>query len=382
MNKKRINYKSVKLPIDVKSLIEDSNDESLDVIKMYKNKKFLPHNRRISNIAWRIYNKKLTNHRSSHSNDMKGIINNNTRVFNQNMNGGVDIPSNVNNNIGGPGEIGEFTDLELDNDPNLDEFDYVAHIRRISQQGDFPLNQSPDSITSNQKPKNFLSSYINSLENSLKNDYKVNNYQSITPPKSITSKSIPNGNAMNGQNNNSNMSNNISNNNSHNTNNDNDILNGNAFNVNAKISPEIYQGNMINEVPTNIDKKFLQCSNCQTKTTPLWRKSNNGDLLCNACGLFYKLHGVLRPLNNKVEKNIKTQHSNDNMIMNNNINLFNNLSENDEIDNLLNLNLFKSDAPFNNFENDVKKDFEFKSMIGDEILDEKQWNWLDFGPAN
>lgn len=353
MNKRRINYKSVKLPIDVKALIEDSNDDSLDVIKMYKNKKFLPHNRRISNIAWRIYNKKLMNNRSKHFNEFTDVAEHNLQMFNQQKDGDVEMTGDLRHLSGNSGEIGQFTDLELDNDPNLDEFDYVAHIRRISQQGDFPLNQSPDSITSNQKPKNFLSSYINSLENSLKNDYKVNNYQSITPPKSITSKSIPNG--LNGHNN-----------------------EDNGFH-NSKRSPEIFQGNMVNEVSTNIDKKFLQCSNCQTKTTPLWRKSNNGDLLCNACGLFYKLHGVLRPLNNKVEK--KTN-SNDSMIMNNNINLFNNLSENDEIDNLLNLNLFKSDVTFNNFNSEVKKDFEFKSMIGDEILDEKQWNWLDFGPAN
>lgn len=43
-------------------------------------------------------------------------------------------------------------------------------------------------------------------------------------------------------------------------------------------------------------KADLVCSNCQTTTTPLWRKKSELELLCNACGLFYKLHGVLRPM--------------------------------------------------------------------------------------
>lgn len=42
-----------------------------------------------------------------------------------------------------------------------------------------------------------------------------------------------------------------------------------------------------------------QCNNCGTTTTPLWRRSPEGYPLCNACGLFYKLHGVIRPLSLK-----------------------------------------------------------------------------------
>ncbi|KAJ2690740.1 Sodium- and chloride-dependent GABA transporter 1 [Coemansia spiralis] len=38
------------------------------------------------------------------------------------------------------------------------------------------------------------------------------------------------------------------------------------------------------------------CSNCSTTTTPLWRRDPEGKPLCNACGLFFKLHGVTRPL--------------------------------------------------------------------------------------
>ena len=34
------------------------------------------------------------------------------------------------------------------------------------------------------------------------------------------------------------------------------------------------------------------CTNCFTQTTPLWRRNPEGQPLCNACGLFLKLHGV------------------------------------------------------------------------------------------
>ncbi|KAI9140671.1 hypothetical protein BKA69DRAFT_1175653 [Paraphysoderma sedebokerense] len=40
----------------------------------------------------------------------------------------------------------------------------------------------------------------------------------------------------------------------------------------------------------------MKCSNCNTTTTPLWRRNAEGQPLCNACGLFYKLHGVVRPV--------------------------------------------------------------------------------------
>lgn len=414
MTRKKFTYKSVakNLPFNVPELIRDEDNSSIDIYKMYRNKHYLPHNKRISNIAWRIQNRKAMGLRKN------------------------------------PGLL----------DPNVEEFDYVAHIRRISQQDDlnsspnsgcnsgsnpnttdhtpvtstassggmahtnptatfpppatvstsganstnvppsFNTNQSPKSLKSN---KNFLSSYINSLESSLKNDYPMSdmdshvtnnsmnhnipsqsgssahrssihsasNFESITPPKSVSSKRSPN-----------------------------EELTFNSTNNNTAT---INVGN----------KKLLQCSNCQTRTTPLWRKSNNGDLLCNACGLFYKLHGVLRPLNNHPGQNshfkpqpsasfttsttipetpnmnftpMTTSHSinqfheeggnkplskslpsmrNDSMILNSNTNLFNGLNSmdpdedsnphidvdmdmkhsNDEIDNLLNLNLFHSD---------------------------------------
>lgn len=42
--------------------------------------------------------------------------------------------------------------------------------------------------------------------------------------------------------------------------------------------------------------KPRMCTNCHTTTTPSWRRGNNGkSLLCNACGLYQKLHNRPRP---------------------------------------------------------------------------------------
>ncbi|XP_028966357.1 transcription factor GATA-3-like [Galendromus occidentalis] len=43
------------------------------------------------------------------------------------------------------------------------------------------------------------------------------------------------------------------------------------------------------------------CANCKTTTTTLWRRNHNGEPVCNACGLYYKLHNVNRPLTMKKE---------------------------------------------------------------------------------
>ena len=46
-------------------------------------------------------------------------------------------------------------------------------------------------------------------------------------------------------------------------------------------------------------KEGVNCKNCGTSTTTLWRRNANGDTICNACGLYYKLHSVDRPLKMK-----------------------------------------------------------------------------------
>ncbi|CAH0723045.1 unnamed protein product, partial [Brenthis ino] len=43
----------------------------------------------------------------------------------------------------------------------------------------------------------------------------------------------------------------------------------------------------------------MSCSNCQTTATSLWRRNAHGETVCNACGLYYKLHNINRPMTMK-----------------------------------------------------------------------------------
>lgn len=47
------------------------------------------------------------------------------------------------------------------------------------------------------------------------------------------------------------------------------------------------------------ERPALSCANCNTTTTPLWRRDEQGNTICNACGLYYKLHSVHRPMTMK-----------------------------------------------------------------------------------
>lgn len=41
------------------------------------------------------------------------------------------------------------------------------------------------------------------------------------------------------------------------------------------------------------------CFNCRADKTPLWRRDPDDNIICNACGLYYKLHGQARPVSMK-----------------------------------------------------------------------------------
>ncbi|KIM21916.1 hypothetical protein M408DRAFT_299155 [Serendipita vermifera MAFF 305830] len=63
--------------------------------------------------------------------------------------------------------------------------------------------------------------------------------------------------------------------------------------------PDTPSGGTANNVEG--DDGQTMCTNCSTTTTPLWRRNPEGQPLCNACGLFFKLHGVTRPLSLKTD---------------------------------------------------------------------------------
>jgi GATA-binding protein, other eukaryote len=69
-----------------------------------------------------------------------------------------------------------------------------------------------------------------------------------------------------------------------------------GFTSQAPSRPDSPGGNKVGDgsAPTT-------CTNCFTRTTPLWRRNPEGQPLCNACGLFLKLHGVVRPLSLKTD---------------------------------------------------------------------------------
>lgn len=64
-------------------------------------------------------------------------------------------------------------------------------------------------------------------------------------------------------------------------------------------SDEITKSNNNNNSPksanNNSSQKDLSCTNCGTTTTTIWRRNLRGEMVCNACGLYFKLHGVNRP---------------------------------------------------------------------------------------
>lgn len=77
------------------------------------------------------------------------------------------------------------------------------------------------------------------------------------------------------------------------------------------------------------ETKKTECSNCHASKTPLWRKDPQGNTLCNACGLFLKLHGTTRPLSLKtdvIKKRSSRRSSTSNKIGNSNTIISNSLS--------------------------------------------------------
>lgn len=58
-----------------------------------------------------------------------------------------------------------------------------------------------------------------------------------------------------------------------------------------------FNSNKLLSLTTNASSndENIICANCQATTTPLWRRDAAGKTICNACGLYYKLHHIHRP---------------------------------------------------------------------------------------
>lgn len=78
----------------------------------------------------------------------------------------------------------------------------------------------------------------------------------------------------------------------------NDNLKAQTYHPNAKNTTTV---NTNGTTTTKLNTASPICKNCKTQTTPLWRRDESGQVLCNACGLFLKLHGRPRPISLKTD---------------------------------------------------------------------------------
>ncbi|KAJ2018413.1 GATA type transcriptional activator of nitrogen-regulated proteins [Coemansia sp. RSA 922] len=65
-----------------------------------------------------------------------------------------------------------------------------------------------------------------------------------------------------------------------------------------QLNTEVHRGNKKRVTPKQQISQGLtpRCFNCSAEHTPLWRRDPQDNIICNACGLYFKLHGKARPV--------------------------------------------------------------------------------------
>jgi len=69
--------------------------------------------------------------------------------------------------------------------------------------------------------------------------------------------------------------------------------------------PGFFSSNGLLYSPYHLIPQKTECANCKVTKTPLWRRSANDEILCNACGLYQKIHNAPRPKTNRINSSRK-----------------------------------------------------------------------------
>lgn len=239
----------------LREIVRDIDDSSMRIFKMYKNKTYLPHSKRISNIAWRIQNKKIMLSRP--------------------------------HPISPPASGGSTTSA------NGEGFDYANHILHLLRQNSLlhsqSLNRSHSSSSTHSRQSSQGSSRIppstfklltsSPLHLTNKADQKNRTPTSTPYPFHLERSDLK-------------------------TARDTAIRRSSLLTKRMPYSEP------------DISKPVLQCSHCFSESTPMWRQGPRGELLCNACGLYNKLHGSQRQPHANRLKDRQVQVNNTRLFMN------------------------------------------------------------------